>query len=72
MATMAETTGTPALSPSAEPGKAGPTMPAKPLQVDGALCALIDSKASTREIIFCAFFLNAMCWVGLLYSFGAF
>mgnify|MGYP000058707424 CR=1 FL=1 len=57
MATMAETTGTPALSPSAEPGRAGPTMPTKPLRVDGALCALIDSKASTpRDHFLCIFF----------------
>ena len=39
---------------------------------DAALCALIDSKANDREIIIWAFALNALCWFGLLYSFGAF
>jgi hypothetical protein len=39
---------------------------------DAALCALIDRKANDREIIIWAFALNALCWFGLLYSFGAF
>ena len=39
---------------------------------DEALCALLDSKATDREIIIWAFCLNGLCWIGLLYSFGAF
>jgi len=39
---------------------------------DAALCTLIDSKANDREIIIWAFSLNALCWFGLLYSFGSF
>jgi hypothetical protein len=40
--------------------------------LDEEICVVIDRRADDREIILSAFFVNGLCWFGLLYGFGAF